>query len=134
MSALLSCADALTGKALRGAKRESAELEDAKRPRTYGHAMCPDHPSRRWASCRSFNRLRATICVLHALLVHFSSADAGACEHAEPGACSKADFKQPDPELHIIQPRDGEVVRRHEAGLNIAFQVCAWCRLDLPDR
>ena len=72
--------------------------------------------------------------VFQGLLVHFSEAGPDACELGEgqPGAHGSVDFVRPEPELHIIHPRQGEVVRRHPAGLNIAFQVLGFDPEDDP--
>jgi len=56
---------------------------------------------------------------LAALLLGALKAEDGACTN---GMCADVPFAQPPVELSIIQPRHGEIVRKHEAGLSIAFQ------------
>lgn len=74
------------------------------------------------------------LCLFQGLLVHFSEAGPGACELGEEqrGTHGSVDFVRPEPELHIIHPRQGEVVHRHPAGLNIAFQVLGFDPEDDP--
>ena len=43
----------------------------------------------------------------------------GACDH---GACVTGRYEERSAQLHIVQPRHGEILRKHEAGLGIAFQ------------
>ena len=57
--------------------------------------------------------------LLAALLLGALKAEDGACTN---GMCADVPFAQPPVELSIIQPRHGEIVRKHEAGLSIAFQ------------
>jgi hypothetical protein len=64
------------------------------------------------------------VLLLGALKAHDGTCKDGACKDGacNHGACVTGRYVARSEQLRIIQPRHGEILRKHEAGLGIAFQ------------